>query len=217
MDDPDQHPLAAVLAAAVRGVFPPPDGAVEVLPPDSRGTRAVVELTGHAYILTDLPSGLLASLGADGFGGASHPRVLTAVAGVGDEIGTLDAVLARWAIPGPARLGELDSVEYHPRVRRARSHRRGVRVLGDERGLVCVGRGLVGRLEMSVELTGATPGGGAGRELVTAALAGLPADEPVFAQVSPGNAASLRLFLGCGFVPIGSEVLISHAHGDAVR
>jgi RimJ/RimL family protein N-acetyltransferase len=30
----------------------------------------------------------------------------------------------------------------------------------------------------------------------------------VFAQVATGNAASLRAFLACGFVPIGSEVLI---------
>jgi len=30
----------------------------------------------------------------------------------------------------------------------------------------------------------------------------------VFAQVAPGNAASLRAFLAAGFVLIGSEVLI---------
>jgi RimJ/RimL family protein N-acetyltransferase len=35
----------------------------------------------------------------------------------------------------------------------------------------------------------------------------MPADELVFAQVAPGNAASVRTFLACGFVPIGSEVL----------
>jgi RimJ/RimL family protein N-acetyltransferase len=29
----------------------------------------------------------------------------------------------------------------------------------------------------------------------------------VFAQVAPGNAASLRAFLAAGFRPIGSEVL----------
>jgi hypothetical protein len=33
----------------------------------------------------------------------------------------------------------------------------------------------------------------------------------VWAQVSPGNAQSLRAFLACGFVPIGSEVLIRPA------
>jgi hypothetical protein len=36
--------------------------------------------------------------------------------------------------------------------------------------------------------------------------ADLEADEPPFAQVSPGNARSLRAFLGAGLRPIGSEV-----------
>ena len=36
----------------------------------------------------------------------------------------------------------------------------------------------------------------------------VPAGDLVWAQVAPGNAASLRAFLTCGFFPIGSEVLI---------
>ncbi|HXM55375.1 MAG TPA: hypothetical protein VOB72_08295, partial [Candidatus Dormibacteraeota bacterium] len=35
-----------------------------------------------------------------------------------------------------------------------------------------------------------------------------PAGEPVFVQVSPGNAASLRVVLAAGYRPIGSEVLL---------
>lgn len=217
MDQLDRHPLAGVLGDAVDGAFPPADGAVELMAPDSAGTCAVVELTGRSYILTDLPPAAFDGLGIDGFGGATQPSVLTTLAGATGRIGTLDAVLARYGAPGVDSLGELVGVDDHPRVRRARLHRRGVRVLGDERGLVCIGRGLVGRLEISVELTGASSSGGAGRDLVTAALAEVPIDEPVFAQVSPGNAASLRMFLACGFVPIGSEVLIEGAQADAVR
>jgi len=37
--------------------------------------------------------------------------------------------------------------------------------------------------------------------------ASIPEGDVVFAQVAPGNAASLRAFLAAGFRPIGSEVL----------
>ena len=97
----------------------------------------------------------------------------------------------------------------HPRVRRAREHRRDVAVYGDDTGVVILGRGLVGRLEMAVELTDPASGGaGHGRRLIRAGLAAVPPGEAVWAQVSPGNAQSLRAFLACGFVPICSEVLI---------
>ncbi len=79
---------------------------------------------------------------------------------------------------------------------------------GDERGFVTIGSGLVGRTELSVELLDVEHGRGAGRDLIRAGLAAIPVDTLVFAQVAPGNAASLRAFLAAGFVPIGSEVLI---------
>ena len=82
-------------------------------------------------------------------------------------------------------------------------------MFGDERGLVTLGRGLVGRLEISVELLTAGPAvRGAGRELIAAGLGQVPADAFVWAQVAAGNAASLRAFLAAGFVPIAAEVVI---------
>jgi hypothetical protein len=107
-----------------------------------------------------------------------------------------------------------DELAEHPRVQRARSHRSDVVVLGDETGLAVTGRGLAGRLELAVELLDpATAGSGAGRRLIRGALAALVPGEWCFAQVSPGNAASLRAFLACGFTPIGSEVLIHPTTG----
>ena len=43
-----------------------------------------------------------------------------------------------------------------------------------------------------------------------AAARGLvPAGEPLWAQVAPGNAASMRSTLAAGFVPVGAEVLFA--------
>lgn len=209
MDPLGAHPLAAVLDAAAAGSYPPADGAVEVLPPDPWGWSAIVALSGHAYVLADVDAASLEAVGADGYGGASHPEVLRFVAGPGGEIGSLDVVLVGHGEIGPV-LARRDDLDDHPRVRRAHDHRQDVEVHGDDAGLVIVGRGLVGRRELSVELLDPhAPGGaGHGRRLIRAGLATLAPGEPCWAQVAPGNARSLRAFLACGFVPVCSEVLI---------
>ena len=46
-----------------------------------------------------------------------------------------------------------------------------------------------------------------GRSLAQAAQTLIPAEHALFAQVAPGNAASLRAFLAAGYLPIGAEVL----------
>jgi hypothetical protein len=205
--DAVDHPLAGVLRAAARGVFPPDGGLAELLPPDAAGTCAVVSFTGHAYVLTQLPPDALTDLALDGYGAATHPRALLRLGGDG-AIGSLDVVLVRPGAGGHTTVAERTDLEHHPRVQRARHHRRHVRVLGDERGFVTIGRGLVDRIELSVELLDHAHGSGAGRQLIDAGLSSISPDEIVFAQVAPGNAASLRAFLACGFRPIGSEVLI---------
>jgi ribosomal protein S18 acetylase RimI-like enzyme len=203
------HPLKAVLEDAAAGRFPPVDGAFDVLPPDDSGLRAVVAFTGHAYVLADFDPDELAQLGADGYGGASHPEVLLRLAGPAGHVGSVDVVLVAEAGAGPTLPPRTDLVE-HPRVRRAAAHRAGVEVYGDEVGLVVLGTGLAGRRELSVELLDpAAAGQGHGRRLIRAGLARLAAGERCWAQVAPGNAASLRAFLACGFVPVGSEVLIT--------
>ncbi len=76
-----------------------------------------------------------------------------------------------------------------------------------------MGRGLADRRELAVELLdpAADGGSGHGRRLIRAGLATLEVGAVCWAQVSPGNATSLRAFLACGFVPIGSEILIRAA------
>jgi hypothetical protein len=203
-----QHPVGRALRDAAHGRFPTVDGVAEIVEPDEHGTHAVVSFTGRSFLLTTADPDALRSLGIDGYGGATDPRVLLLVAGTRGTVGTLDVVMVRSGRGGGTPLTERHDLDDHPRLQRARHHRRHVRVLGDDRGFVTIGQGLLGRTEISIELTDAEHGRGAGRELLIDALGALPNEELVFAQVAPGNAASLRAFLACGFVPIGSEVLI---------
>ena len=200
MDLAPPHPLLPVLLAAAAGDFPPADGAVVYLPPLPAGQAAVVSLTARVYLATDQRVA-----GLDGFGAALRPEVLRRLAGPAGTVDTLDVTLAAHGLGGgtlPRRAGVLD----HPRVRYAVALRQDVRVHGDDDGLITLATGLAGRREMSVELR--RPGGGAGRALIVEALRLVPAGEPVFAAVAPGNARSLRAFLAAGFGPIGSEVIL---------
>jgi len=158
-------------------------------------------------VVTDRDPGEVLARGADGFGGASRPDLLRWLAGPHGWIGSHDAVLVARGLGGGG-LPERFDFDDHRRVIRSREHRRDVHVYADATGLVTVGRGLVDRLEISVE-TFDGQAAGSGRDLIRAALTLIPAGETVFAQVAPGNAASLRAFLSCGFAPIGAETLLT--------
>lgn len=201
-----------MLDDAASGRFPAVDGTVEVFAPEPDGPRAIVEFTGRAIVLGHLPLSDLVEMGADGFGGASRPEIKLALAGPDGWVGSHDAVLVsagRGDAADSMPLQGRTDLEDHPRVIRSRAHRRNVEAFADRRGVVTLGTGLVGRTEMSVELFDDSPRGtSTGRALIAAGLVLVPADEFVWAQVSPGNAASLRAFLASGFVPVGAETLI---------
>jgi hypothetical protein len=183
------------------------------MPPDGDGARAVVAMTGHAYVLAGVDPVDLARLmggSAGGFGAALMPRVLTWLAGEGRTIGSTDVVLVAAGTGSVASRIATTAYDDHPRVLRARAHRRDISVYDDADGVVIVGRGLVGRTELSVELF--DPDASTekvGRRLIAAGLATVAAGEWCWAQVAAGNARSLRAFLACGFRPIGAEVLIT--------
>jgi hypothetical protein len=205
----DGHPMLGFLAEAAAGRFPVVDGGVTVLPGLPRGLTAVLAFTGHAVIATHHdPAETAEQAGPEaGFGGALQPAFLLWLA-AGGVVGTTDITLVARGTGAGTAIGERSDLEDHYRVRHARRLRESVKVYGDERGLITLGEGLAGRRELSVEAWPDGQGRGWGRSLVADALAIVAEGEAVFAAVSPGNARSVRAFLGLGFVPLGSETII---------
>ena len=206
--------LYDVLTAAVRGRPPEADGTVEVLP-QAGLAAAVVAFSAHFYVCADVDAAWVAeTLPAGDFSAPHGARFLTALADrLQSDIGALDVVLARESAPQPPDGGlPLDeiTVRDHPRVQRALRYREDVRVwrTPDGSGHVLVGRGLAGRWEVAFEVEPAARGRGLGRRLAEAARSLAPPSEPLFAQVSPGNAASLRAVLNAGYRPVCAEVLL---------
>ena len=160
------HPLAAILDAAASGGFPPADGAVDVLPPDGDGTRAVVAFTGHAYVLADVAADELHDGCQIGGVAASAGRCIpTCCVGWPGMIGRSARSTSCWSAAASAvrrrRRATRDESQSTRRVLRALRHRRDVEVVVEPDGVVILGRGLVGRRELSVELFDpATPSSG---------------------------------------------------------
>ena len=138
---------------------------------------------------------------------------------LGDRLGTvpgsLDVVLATQRVETDGGLRPATGVDAHARVARALRYRDDVQVFTDpnRRGVVILGRGLAGRLEVSIEVESEERGQGRGALLAHAARSLVADDEPLFAQVAPGNASSLRAFLAAGYRPIGAEVLFLRRAG----
>jgi len=203
--------LADLLEAAARGVYPSPDGRVEVVPSPPGPSDAVVAFTSHTVVAANVdPGAVAAQVRADSLSAPLQPPFLSWLAGqLRSEAGSLDVLLVAGGAGAPQiELEELDDAD-HPRLRRAHRYRRDVRAHAPASGggLVILGRGLAGRYEVSIEVERARQGEGLGRTLAQAARALVPEEHPLFAQVAPGNAASLRAFLAAGYRPIGAEVL----------
>lgn len=205
-----EHPLLAFFEDAARGNFPAPDGAVTLVPPLPGDRAAIVCFTGHAVIATQLTLNQLGPPSPDGFGGALHPSIKLRIAN-GGIVGVEDVTLCAPGLGEASGIGPTTRWNMHPRVAYAEGLRSNVRVFGDDSGFVTISDGLGGRREMSVEVVPAFHDSGAGRRLIHAARQLTPVGAYVFAAVSPGNARSLRAFLSQGFVPIGSEVILTPA------
>lgn len=110
---------------------------------------------------------------------------------------------------GPSRLVPIaPGAATDDRVAFAARTRRDVRALTDGEGVVLVGRGLCGRLEVSIEIEPARRAGETAARRLSAALADVGPGATLWAQISAGNAAALRAALHGGFRPIGAKHLI---------
>lgn len=205
--------LAEAFDAVADRRFPAADGDFSVVPVDEvTGFSGVYSFTGHSLFSTALDRATLDELGADGLGQSNAPHLLLAMAGSAGHVGVLDNLtMRRGTGQGPRSLVETDAHDDHSRVRYARSTRRDVRVFANEVGLITLGRGIGGRLELGLETFGDedTRGRRIGASLLDEALAIVGDGEVIWASCAPGNARSLRAIVNAGFELVGSEVLIS--------
>lgn len=203
--------LASVFDDVERGAFPLPDGQIEVVPPPSPTIAAVVGFSAHFVVAADVDEAWVRERMPDGdLTAPMSPLFLSALeVRLARRVNCIDMVCTATPLPGPPPI-ELEEVtdSDHPRVRRAQGYRDGVRVWNVPGGVLILGRGLAGRWEAAVEVDADARGQGLGRKLATAARHVVPDGRPIWAQVTPGNAASVRAFLHAGFEPIGSEALL---------
>jgi GNAT superfamily N-acetyltransferase len=212
--------LRDILDAAAHGVFPPADGRTTVVPQPSPRDAGVMSFTAHSVVFTDEdPAWVydsLRGLDCDPLAATLSPRFLTALMErTGRSAETIDAVLVGSPLPGAPPLG-LTEIEdaAHPRIRYAGRRRDEVRAWTARGGVLVVGRGVAGRLEVSVEVDEDARHRGLGRLLVAAARHLVT--EPLWAQVAPGNARSVRAFQAAGYRAVGAEALLLSAEDARV-
>jgi GNAT superfamily N-acetyltransferase len=211
--------VAGILDGIARGEFPPNDMGMTHVPQPSTRDAAVVATTGHVIVATDIDPDWLAEHYPHGQpGDAFNPPFLGALAtALGRRVNNIDLMLIAAPRSGRSALS-LSAVRdhTHPRVRRAARYRDDVTVFTCEGGVLVIGRGLAGRWEVGLEVDPAYRGKGLGRAMAEAAAQRTPDGAPMWAQVAPGNAASLRAFLAAGYLPVGQEALLVTHRGEAI-
>jgi GNAT superfamily N-acetyltransferase len=210
------HLLRVRLDDAAAGRFPPADGLVEVVPSPGGPADAIVGFTGHFVVAADIdPDEFAAHVPPGDLARPMSPASLLWLgARLGSTATTYDALLCGigTGMGVPPWLHEVDGYD-HRRVEEAARYRDDMRVFvaDDDAAVLALGRGLCGRWDFGFEVAPEAQGRGLGRRVVRAALGLVPAGVPLWAQVVPGNAASLRAVLAAGFVPVGAEMLFPRA------
>jgi len=202
--------LTDLLDAVERGEFPPADAGVTVVPQPSARAAAVVAFTAHIVVAADVDPAWIRELLPPGeLSEAFTPPFLSALADkLGRRVNAIDMLVLAPPIPGAADLSLSATDSDHPRVRRARRYRDDISIWQADGGVIVLGRGLGGRWEAAIEVDADRRNHGLGRELARAARHLVPDGRPVWAQIAPGNAASVRAFLAAGYAPVGMEALL---------
>lgn len=166
---------------------------------------------GLAVVAADVDPGWVhAELADADLSAPLNPPFLTAISEkLSRRVNSVDLLLLGTALDGaPEPPLSRAAVSDHPRVLRAHRYRNDVRVWTTPGGLLILGRGLAGRWEAAVEVDEGARNAGLGRRLAIAARRLSPAGRPIWAQVAPGNATSVRAFLAAGYLPAGAEALL---------
>lgn len=206
--------LAAILDAVAAGQFPASDGNVTILAQPSARDAGVIAFVGHSVIFADAdPTWVSRELPAGDLAAPMSPAFLSALgARTGRVAHSTDVLTCAPALPGEPGLDLIaDADPGHPRIVRALGYRDEVCAWQMPGGVVLIGRGIAGRWEVAVEVDDEQRGRGLGRALALAARHLVPDGAPLWAQIAPGNAASVRAFLAAGFRPVGAEALLTPA------
>jgi len=204
--------LAALLSEVAAGTYPAADGSVTIMPQPSPRDAGVIDLTAHAVIFADADPDWIRDLLPPGdLSGAVAPRFLQALAErTGRRAQSTDMLTVTTSRPGPPAIELMpDADPAHPRIARALRYREDVRAWQTDGGVLLIGRGVAGRWEVAIEVDADHRGKGLGRDLAAAARHLVPGGAPLWAQIAPGNAASVRAFLAAGFTPVGAEALLT--------
>jgi GNAT superfamily N-acetyltransferase len=212
--------LLRLLEDAAGGIPPPADGVVEVWPAPDGPVDAVLAFTAHHVIAAGVEPDLVAAQLPHG--DLSAPMGAPFLGWLGERLGrrpgSLDVVLAPAGpgAPPPLELTPGVGLDRHQRVARSLRYRDDLEIWTSQEGagVLVLGRGLAGRRELAFEVDPSRRNHGLGRLLVTCARHLIPPGEVLFAQVAPGNAASLRVVEAAGFRPIGAEVLFHRGRAD---
>jgi hypothetical protein len=200
--------LASVIMRVEGGERLPTDPWLVVTAPPSPGTAAVAAFPGHIVVAAEIDPAWAASRCPDLSAPLNPPFLAALEARLDLRVNNVDVTMLAEPAPGPPDL-PLRAVRDadHPRVRRARRFRQDVRVWRCAGGILVIGRGVCGRWEAAIEVDEDRRGAGIGRLLAAAARCLVP--RPVWAQIAPGNAASVRAFLAAGYRPVGAEALLT--------
>jgi GNAT superfamily N-acetyltransferase len=171
----------------------------------------VIAFTAHSVVFVDLdPAWVRGLLPPGDLSGPLLPPFLQALSvATGRRVNSTDLLCVAAAEPGSPELMLTPAMPSgHRRVVRALRHRDGVRVWETPGAIVSIGWGVAGRCEVALEVEPGYRGKGLGRELAAAARHLVPEGTPLWAQIAPGNAASVRAFLAAGFRPVGAEAML---------